>query len=297
MKAVILRGVGKACFLLLAVLALAMTVAPILKLYGVAVPGFPHLKVPQELTGQDLFGVVVSGATLFLALVTAGLAVYTRQAVIEGTRQAEIASTALAVAREQADFLQRQVAVSERQAGIAQESLEASWQPILVDVPLGKYVEDFEVFRGERLGQIDQGRVSVARTQGGALRCSVPFRNIGNGPAIIVGAGIQGDGAGPAARISRAIVAPGELTDLSFRFEADREDMNALQDSIEHNRPFSVTVGYRDQTGRKGWTSRADVVPDGAGLHHEWAVRQVALYHEGEDQPFAISGPIDASPG
>jgi hypothetical protein len=244
----------------------------ILGLLGLALLGYAILGLfGFKSAAVDLASFAVAGATLMLAAFTAFLALETRESVIATRVEAGIAASALEQARKQAE-------ATDRQAGIAQETLEASWRPVLVDVlpPLNRADADFS-------------NAGVSPRQRGGLTVSVRLRNIGSGPAIISRAGLSAGAAGvEASRTISAVVAPGDMTTLEFDLPAENTEAHAVIAALTAQAPVAVTVFYGDQGGHHRWRTRAE-------LHSRdkftWRIRSLELSEENAE-PFAKSGPM-----
>lgn len=226
------------------------------------------------LKAGDLVSVVVGGATLLLADFTAVLAAYTRAAVAATRREAAIAEAALTASQEQAD--------------IAREGLEASWRPMLVGVPWGYST------RPVAGGQIDDSVTSIYFGDGRRtypnVSVTICLRNIGTGPAIVLGMGVRIHETACSGDISNAIAAPSEVIRFSFRLERERPDHLPMIEHLERGQPFTLEVTYSDQVDRNRFRSLAHVHRRSAGSV-DWLVRQVGLYRGNEPEPFAMSGP------
>jgi hypothetical protein len=284
--------IARAAIAVVGLLGFALLIFSIVGLLGlVSTPVGP---VRQHLSPADLASSAVAGATLILAVFTAYLAMATRESVAATRREAAIAEQALAAAQEQARIGAEQVLATNRHAEIAQETLEASWRPILVDVPIGLFV----VTSSSVFGSWDRGRVRV--TEVGRplqkLRATIPLRNVGSGPAIIVSSSLSiGDYKSIAApEISAPIVPPAmdELTNIEFDIDVGRKDLGSLVDDLQKEGPdrppWLVVVAYRDQAGSNLWRTEAHVYPS---EEHRWYVRQVALVDGKTGRTVVMSGP------
>lgn len=217
----------------------------------------------------DLASFAVAGATLMLAAFTAFLALETRESVIATRVEAGIAASALEQARKQAE-------ATDRQASIAQETLEASWRPVLVDVlpPLQRADADYST-------------AGATPRPAGGFDFRVRFRNVGSGPAIIGRAGIHAGSAGVLATgISSSVVAPGEMTTLEFQLKQEATEAHPVIANIRSRDAVTVDVSYGDQGGHHRWVTRAEVYPVEVGT---WRIRSVQLSEE-NGEPFASSG-------
>jgi hypothetical protein len=216
------------------------------------------LPVPEQLNGLHLAddaAVSVAGATLFLALFTAA-------SVSEGRRER---------------------LVSER-------ALEASWRPILVDVPIGELEE-----RGS-IWSFDRGRPSLQRMSAPTkyLRPTVPLLNAGLGPAVITSASldVRDKASVGVPQISSSIVPAGHLTTIFFEVPLDREDLAPLVEELikegDSRPPLLVRVHYGDQAGRGQWLSEIHIHPASAA---RWYVRQVRVVDAKTHRTVFMSGP------
>jgi hypothetical protein len=272
----------------LALAALVVVVTAVLLLLGVAVPLLPPLSTASTLSTADAFALLTGGLTGLLAVGTFVLAAYTRQAVSAGLAETRVAQETLLQAQRQVEIASDQVTATNRQAEVAQATLEASWRPLLTDVPLGQYVERSAMY-GAMVIERDYGQVNVSSNATDTeTTCEVSFRNIGSGPAIIKGAGITGDGVDwNVDSMSRTIIAPGEFTTVTSKIPHERPDLKRLVDAIEQGQVLTVGLSYTDQGGRNRWRTTFF-------LHREnedWRVRQVAVYEGDAVEPIAMSAP------
>jgi hypothetical protein len=158
--------------------------------------------------------------------------------------------------------------------------MEASWRPILVDIPSGLFVTN----NSAPFGSWDRGRVRL-NPQGApleSLQLIVPFRNVGTGPAIIVAASLSiGDHKSIApAKISAPIVPPSldELVKIEFEIPVGKKEHGTLVDDLQKKAgrpPWLVVVAYNDQAGTNLWRTEAHIHPSDES---DWFVRQIALF-------------------
>jgi hypothetical protein len=273
----------------LALLALLLVVVSVLLLLAVPVPVLPPLSKQSSLSTADIVALLAGGLTGLLAVGTFVLAAYTRQAVSAGLAETQVAQATLQQAQRQVEIAQAQVTATLQQAAIAQTSLEASWRPLLTDVPGGQYIEKLEN-RPSELVRVDHGQVDVfIDNQASQLVCRIPFRNIGAGPAFVVGADLSGGGVSwNPASMSRSIIAAQELTLVIFNLPMDRADLQPLINAVQQAQSPTATLAYTDQGGQNRWRTTLF-------LHSEnkkdWKVRQVAVYTGDATEPLAMSGP------
>jgi hypothetical protein len=108
---------------------------------------------------------------------------------------------------------------------------------------------------------------------------AVPLRNIGAGVALITGVGLRTASAEHGGQVKNAVVAPQEMTMLYTTVGVDLSGLST----------FSAEVRYTDGADGASLRTRAD-------LHNvagRWRVRQIALFHGDDADPFAMSGPSD----
>jgi hypothetical protein len=185
----------------------------------------------QWILDRITVGGVTAAATLG-TVVVAGLAVRQSREAVRAARDAADAAREQARLSEQAVSAAREtVDAARQQAELSREALESSIRPMLVDVP-------DRMLQGES-GRIifpDGERVHVKGSPDGVhfsyehlgfIRCSVSLRNIGRGPAVIQGLGLEfGDGSvGWSGAMNPAIVAPDEITRLTFSVPTNRPEL------------------------------------------------------------------------
>jgi hypothetical protein len=145
--------------------AVAVAVTAILLLGGVSVPFLPPLSKASAPSTADAVALLAGGLTGLLAVGTFILAAYTRQAVRAGFAETRFALDTLREVQRQVEIADAQVTATNRQAEVAQATLEASWRPLLTDVPRGQYEETAQLF-GAMATVNDYGRVSVVYDSG-----------------------------------------------------------------------------------------------------------------------------------
>jgi hypothetical protein len=248
----------------------------------------------------------VASGTLLLATSTVLLAVFTGRSLALGRAELAVAEGSLKAVQEQGQKLaeqvaatqsqaaaiqgqvaatQSQVAATQEQAAIGRQTLEASWRPLLVDVPWG-YRN-----RSMALGGVgDAAEVDVTTTQQGHIALDVPVRNIGSGPAVITRVGLSVTQLhDEATSLSSGIVAAGEVLRLGFEVKADSATLKALNAALAARHPFVVTVFYGDQSGLGKWRTRIYFhKPTKANVYD---VEHVEVYVGDENTPFASTRP------
>jgi hypothetical protein len=121
-----------------------------------------------------------------------------------------------------------------------------------------------------------------------SFQCSVAFRNVGAGVAVVTSAGTVPSAPGDVV-VSRNFVPRGERVRVNVSVQVALPEARALLNA-HHSGSFSVAIGYSDADGGQPLISRADVQT--YATHETW-VRQIAISHRGEREPFVISAPSD----
>jgi hypothetical protein len=250
------------------------------------------------LTLHNLFGTVegmVAVGTILLALGTGFLALKTRKLANETRVLAGSTAQEIELARQTAQDIQRQTKAIEGQAEVARDSLAATFRPVLVHVP-----HDFGGFRTDEVVRYPLGFqsalpvnerwiVTTAESEG-HLHFGVPVRNVGQGVAFIVAAGMNYEaeemfGGNP----SNAIVPPGETARITFSISAEPENSATLLDRIKQYGTFSVLIRYSDLASNF-WSTRLDLVSESMS---RWYVHQVFVWPGEESESEAVSsGPM-----
>lgn len=286
-------ALGWGLLVLLGVAAASLTGWSLLGLLGVVPPPSPG---GHALAPPDLASMAVAGATLLLATVTVALAVFTRRSLALSRAELTLAEASVTAVQEQAKKLaeqvaatHEQVAATQAQAAVARQTLESSWRPFLVDVPVGYATRP--VFSPGGTVMADAAGINFYKRENGTARVAVPFRNIGSGLAVIAKSGLSfGQLHTAATSFSSSIVAVGEVVRVVFEIEPAGAVLINLISQLDAGKPFVVTVFYGDQSGVGKWRSRAQVFRPAGNVNYE--VLNVELY-EGEDtKPFATSGPL-----
>lgn len=266
-----------------ALLGVLMVTVPLLLVFGVSVPLVPSVKKLGTLTAADLTAVTVSGATLLLASFTFRLASLTGRAVRATQTEVNLTVEALALSRTQARAAEEMAKIADRQASIASETLAASWRPFLVEVPLRTYMrESVASF------DADRGAVTYHQKSDGTILLSVPLRNIGSGPAILLESMLRArDQAARSESASNSIVAPGELTRVYFDLAPSNANQSELRAAVAAGEEWDVEVDYLDQVGTKGWQTTLHMK---TGPRGSWIVA-VAEFFNADDmnEPYAVS--------
>jgi hypothetical protein len=209
----------------------------------------------------------VALGTLALAVATFTLALYNRSIVKASQEQLETARQDLALAREQNET--------------AQEALAVQTAPFLTNVP--RSLEHSP--KG-----VDPSRIGVSYgTVGNEPRAlvSVPFRNVGNGAAIITSVQVMIGGRMFDASPRTPILPPGESAHAGFDASRRDEVFDYGVSLAVDGQDFSLVVGYADAAGSPHAALRLDLHNDRPGYDH-WHVRQL---HVGETAEAAMSHP------
>lgn len=288
---------------LLGLAAVVLTAWSVLGLLGLVPAPAPGGKT---LTPTDLASMAVAGATLLLATVTVFLAVFTGRSLaltraelvltetsLKAFQDQAVATQAQAAAMQsqvgatqaQAAAIQNQVAATQEQAAIARQTMEASWRPLLVDVPW-ELAQRSSAFQGKT----DAAEIDINKTQEGDVTVEVPLRNIGAGPAIITKAGLSvGQLHAEATNLSTAIVAPDQIVRATFKIKTGTPTANGLISALSAQEPFVVTVFYGDQGGTGSWRSRIYIhrPPN----YRVYVVERMEIYAGDETTPIASTLP------
>ena len=188
----------------------------------------------------------------------------------------------------------RELGLLASQTATGRETLRASLRPMLVDVPAGSApVEEKVHFADGRTITMrrDWVYVNPEVPAGGHLKCSVPFRNVGPGPAVITGCGVKfGDGSiGWGADLSSALVQPQEIVRVTSTVPTDRRELEPYFEELRQQ--WTMEVSYLNVGGGDRLRSVAFIHERPGGV---WRVRQWAVYEGTSTEPFVMSAPADA---
>lgn len=220
----------------------------------------------------------VAIGTLALAAATFYLALSNRKIVSTSQKQLEAAQQDLGLAREQNQT--------------AREALEAQTAPLLANIPWGlerkatRYIPD----TGEEKNFRDLSHVTVSQVtyrDEPRVEISVPFRNIGNGVAIVTSVQVMIGGLIFGGVPSTPVLPPSELA--IAHVDAGRADPvfnRGLSLALE-GVDFAVVVGYSDAAYNPRGAISLDVHREnpGSGV---WRVRQL---HMGDTPEAALNHP------
>jgi hypothetical protein len=232
---------------------------------------------PLEVTWENLWtldGLVALG-TIGLATATVILAVMTFLTAKQ-TRQL-------------AHLTEGEVEAVKEQATVSRAALQASYRPLLVgmspDLPQFAQPEKIHYLQSGQVAAVtNRGEVHIHST-GATLYCSVPFWNVGNGVALVIGCWLRplDDSTRVTGGPSMGIVPPGELARL--RLEAPPNE--PLERGIADNRALIFGVQYQDFDGEQmGWSEvRVSLGPD-----DKWRAGRTELFRSGDTEPYAFGG-------
>lgn len=274
------RSLGWSLLLISIGVAASLTGWSLLSLLGVTPAPSPG---SRALAPSELASFAVAGATLLLATVTVLLAVFTRRSLDQGRRELQLAELALSTAQDQVKKQAEQVTATEAQADVARQTLEASFRPTLVDVPLGPATR-----YSPAAGQVLAAEIVVAKDQQGTVTVEVPLRNIGAGPAVIAKAILSvGQLHTAEAVLTSSIVAVGESLLIGFEIKPEGAVLINLASQVAAMKPCVVTVIYGGQGGPGSWRSRVYLRARNA---NRYEIERVELYAGEEIIPFATTG-------
>ena len=108
---------------------------------------------------------------------------------------------------------------------------------------------------------------------------TVPFRNVGNGTAIVQSVAFALSAtAVVAGSSSTPVVPPGQVVKAGLTLGSSRSGFSDVREVIERRANFSVVIVYADAGGQPGGAVRLDVQAsrdDDGGPSSKWTVRQV----------------------
>ncbi len=220
----------------------------------------------------------VAIGTILLAVATFSLAVYNRKIVVTSQEQLDTARQDLILAHEQNET--------------AREALEAQTAPVLASVPWGldREVVWYDAATGEPASHRDASHVAVSLGTAGNepwVTISIPFRNVGNGVAIVTSVQLMIGGQLFAGVPKTPVLPPGELSRAGL--EAGR-----VSPAFDHGaslsvdgQDFAIVIGYADAAGNSRGAISLDIHRN-APAGDDWHVRQL---HLGDTPDDALSRP------
>lgn len=227
---------------------------------------------------------VVAASTLALAFVTWRQLRHARDQVGLIRDQVRLASDQLKVAA-------RQVGLARHQMGFTRDAFMLSTRPLLADAP-----EEGGPTECVQFGAPGRHQVNVSKhgfffekSYEGTLLCSVPFRNIGAGVAVILDVSVTPTPLGEVF-YTRKFVPDGAFVRVNICAHNDPSMADPLMEACkEGGGGFAVTITYSDADGRQKLITRANLQEYATS---PMSVRQVAVLREGETEPFAVSGEL-----
>jgi len=241
----------------------------------------------------EIWDSLVAIGTVIIALGTIGLALATYSLARQTRNMVEATRATVEVSTQMAESARRQVDAAQEQALLTRSALEASIQPLLVDVPPNMFVTRERIRFDEAKAEFDVEDRSelVLRDEPSFVLCSIPFRNVGTGVALVRGLGLRfGQGeSGWSGRASRAVISPSEITRLIFAVPKDRPELTEHLPSLIQGQCV-VEIAYTNADGTHPLITRAVTLRDAFGQPR---VRQIFLLRPGEPEPFAGSTASD----
>jgi hypothetical protein len=188
------------------------------------------------------------------------------------------ATSEVRAANEQARASAAQSAASTRQAEAAERAVAVQTAPLLADVPFG-----IPVVTGYRIksptGKIgmmemligdqeptyrDASEITTFIDEHGYkdANITVPFRNVGNGPAVInTVTVVLADGHELAGHPSTPVVPSSEIASAEVTIFPDVEGYDAVHSALTNRASFSVLIAYGDARGEPFGAMRMDIAP------------------------------------
>jgi hypothetical protein len=216
------------------------------------------------------------------------------------------ATSEVRAANEQARASAAQSAASTRQAEAAERGVVAQTAPLLADVPFGipvvtgyrvksttSRVSMMQMLTGDQEPTYrDASEITIYIDEHGHkdANIQVPFRNVGNGPAVIntVTATLS-EGRELVGQPSSPVVPSGEIAKVEVVIFPDVDGYTSAHSAITNRAPFSVLIAYGDARGEPFGAMRMDIAPLKRPPDiDDWLVQQV---HWGDTAQEAQSKP------
>ncbi len=242
----------------------------------------------------------------FSADATGATAVGTLLLAIATYVLAHRATSEVRAANEQVRASAAQSAASMRQAEAAERAVGVQTAPLLTKVPYGipivtgyrvksttGKITMIEMMTGDQEPTYrDASEITIYIDENGYkdANIQVPFRNVGNGPAVIntVTATLT-DGKELVGHPSSPVVPSGEIANVEVVIFPDVDGYEAAHAQITNRAPFSILIAYGDARGEPFGAMRMDIAPvkrpPDSG---DWLVQQV---HWGDTAQEAQSKP------
>jgi hypothetical protein len=163
---------------------------------------------------------------------------------------------------------------------IAQEALEASIRPTLVDVPpTGPTSPERIQYEGWGT-DVDRAAAHIEQTSD-YLYCSVPLRNVGAGLALVEGVTLRWAANDVPWRGNSSLLAVpvGDQTRVLFSVPARRPEFSRAVEAVQEAGSFTIEASYTDASGRPQPPVRLLFVRNEAG---GWATNQVLFIERRE---------------
>jgi hypothetical protein len=191
-----------------------------------------------------------------------------------------------------------QAEAARQEVEVSRQAMQASYRPRLVDVPYGRFVRETQsLLPGSGPISHDDAELRVdsppPEDRPSNMTIRVPVRNVGTGLALIhevrlrwhePGSNVAPDETVYLGLAAPTVLPPSEFTRVSFTFGPEEAQRVA---SIHDAAAFAVEVRYRDTSGEVSEMTRLDLA---TRAQQRWRVRQVHLYEDGADAPYASSG-------
>jgi hypothetical protein len=243
-------------------------------------------------------GLGTAVGTALLAVATFVLARRTKAEVEAANRQATASSDQSAASLEQAK-------ASHRQAELAEKALRVQTSPLLTDVPYGiPAVSGYTpIDKSDKRSAIiglygpkqphfrDASLVTayVDANGEGHVQIEVPFRNVGNGAAIVSRVEfLFGGNTGFESAASSPVVPAGEIAEAVLDIDPNHHAYAEPKNAIDGDNPFRVVISYNDADGNHFGAVRLDL----DAVETTWSVRQV---HWAKSRDEVLSAPAMSS--
>jgi hypothetical protein len=224
----------------------------------------------------------VAIGTILLAIATFTLALYNRKTLLLSQDEMSVARSGLEAAR--------------RQNEVSTKTLDSQTAPILANVPwgVGREVVWYEAATGEPANFRDAASVAVSAGTAANqpwVTISVPFRNVGNGVALITSVHLMIGGSIFDGTPKSPVVPPGESSRAGFEVGRSHPGFDHGVSLAVEGIDFAMVVGYADAGGAQRGAISLDVHRENPQADR-WRVRQL---HIGPNPDDALSRPTFSS--
>ncbi len=245
---------------------------------------------------------------MLLAFFTWRLARSTARSVDEAQRERKLTEQALEASNRLAGATERQSEASASQAdasaalaAVMRDAVQASHRPLIADVPPPDGLDRFSAGQRPAIARIEfddgptidyhySGEVIVMGGHANTAFLSVPIRNIGTGPAIVLNGQLSAgvcvsDRAG---KVADPVLPVGEITRITFTVDGSKVEHVPIIAALTNGSGLSATVviSYTDIGQQEMFRTRL-VLADGSD---QWYVRQIYFYRNDEFDPLSESG-------